>query len=160
MLISTTVPKYTVESGASIISLESGNILSSSSMSWDCDKYSPVKMESADTSLDDIILDQSASSDFAELKPLPYDDFGSSNGLTSNLDPVLSGHNSMLINNNNVMGNVKCIPSSPIDYMSTYSQSDVTSSASPSRTMIHKIEPLDFCKVAISDIFFICVLLC
>lgn len=144
MLISTIVPKYTVVSGSSLVSLEGGNLLSTSSMPWDCDKYSHVNLESPDASLDDIILDQSASSDFAELKPLPYDDFGTNGGgLGNNLDPVLSGHHSMVLNNN-----TKCIPSSTIDYMTTYSQSDVTSSGSPSRTtMAHKIEPLDFCKV-------------
>jgi hypothetical protein len=37
---------------------------------WECYKYSPVKMELPDTNLDDIVLDQSASTDFEQVSIL------------------------------------------------------------------------------------------
>ena len=115
MLVSATILKFSTGSssgstgtlGSSSQSGCSSNILTLNPMPWECDKFSPVKLESPDTNLDDIILDQSASSDFAELKPLPYDDYGSATALTGGMDPVLSAHNN---NNNNHMSN-KCLGS-------------------------------------------------
>ena len=164
MLVSATILKFsTGSSNGSTMSLGSsssqsgsgcsGNILTLNPMPWECDKFSPVKLESPDTNLDDIVLDQSASSDFAELKPLPYDDYGSATALTGGMDPVLSAHN----NNNNNNHN-KCLgsPSSSLQYSSSCSQSDVTSSGSPTSppgsNMAAKIDALDFNKNDLDDL--------
>jgi hypothetical protein len=130
----------------------SGNILTLNPLPWECDKFSPVKLESPDTNLDDIVLDQSASSDFAELKPLPYDDYGSATALTGGMDPVLSAHN----NNNNTLNKCLGSPASSLQYSSSCSQSDVTSSGSPTSppgsSMAAKIEALDFNKNDLDDL--------
>jgi hypothetical protein len=116
MLVSATILKFsTGSSSGSTGTLSnssqsgsgcSGNILTLNPLPWECDKFSPVKLESPDTNLDDIVLDQSASSDFAELKPLPYDDYGTATALTGGMDPVLSAHN-----NNNNSSLSKCLGS-------------------------------------------------
>ena len=164
MLVSATILKFSTgsssgstgtlgnssQSGSSC----SGNILTLNPLPWECDKFSPVKLESPDTNLDDIVLDQSASSDFAELKPLPYDDYGSATALTGGMDPVLSAHN----NNNNSGSLSKCLgsPVSSLQYSSSCSQSDVTSSGSPTSppgsSMVAKIEALDFNKNDLDDL--------
>lgn len=150
MLVSTTVLKFSpgtsnsggVGLGQSMYT--SNNGLSNNSLSWESDKFSPVKLESPDSNLDDILLNHSGSNDFAELKPLPYDDFAPSNGLSGGLDPVLSSHSNL--NNNNMLG-IKCLNTS-IQFTPPNSQSDVTSSGSPtSPNIVPKIETLDFSKV-------------
>ena len=159
MLVSATILKFsTGSSSGSTGTLSnspqsgcSGNILTINPLPWECDKFNPVKLES-DTNLDDIVLDQSASSDFAELKPLPYDDYGTATALTG-MDPVLSAHN-----NNNNSSLSKCLgsPVSSLQYSSSCSQSDVTSSGSPTSppgsSMAAKIEALDFNKNDLDDL--------
>jgi len=161
MLVSTTILKFATGSSSnttsSVTSPSSSSIsgsLNNNLLTWDCDKYSAVKLESPDTNLDDILLDQTGSSDFAELKPLSFDEFGAVTILTGSADPVLSAHN-----NNFTLSN-KCSlsdlsndsPSPSLQFSSSScSQSDVTSSGSPNSpsgaSMVAKIEALDFSKV-------------
>lgn len=68
---------------------------------WDCDQYpdsaskfSPIKLEPSDP-LENMGLNQNSSSDFAELKPMPFD-YG--NTTLTGLDPVLANSSN---NNNN-----------------------------------------------------------
>merc|ERR1719273_1485840 len=78
-------------------SMATGTLAAATLLPWECDsasKYSPIKLEPSPDSLDDIVLSQSASSDFAELKPLPYDYEATS---LTGLDPVLTNN----ANNNN-----------------------------------------------------------
>jgi len=85
-------------------SMATGTLAAATLLPWECDsasKYSPIKLEPSPDSLDDIVLSQSASSDFAELKPLPYDYEATS---LTGLDPVLTT-NTNIINNNNIISN-------------------------------------------------------
>ena len=93
-------------------SMATGTLGAATLLPWECDsasKYSPIKLEPSPDSLDDIVLSQSATSDFAELKPLPYDYEATS---LTGLDPVLttntsnSNNNNIIISNNNNNKNV------------------------------------------------------
>lgn len=86
-------------------SMATGTLAAATLLPWECDsasKYSPIKLEPSPDSLDDIVLSQSASSDFAELKPLPYDYEATS---LTGLDPVLTTNTHNNINNNNIISN-------------------------------------------------------
>merc|ERR1719273_2142662 len=111
-------------------SMATGTLAAATLLPWECDsasKYSPIKLEPSPDSLDDIVLSQSASSDFAELKPLPYDYEATS---LTGLDPVLTNNN----NNNNILSNNNNKHVSDLNISSPGSSSGISSGQSvPSR---------------------------
>merc|ERR1719412_1136464 len=114
-------------------SMATGTLAAATLLPWECDsasKYSPIKLEPSPDSLDDIVLSQSASSDFAELKPLPYDYEATS---LTGLDPVLT-NNANNNNNNNILSNNNNKHVSDLNISSPGSSSGISSGQSvPSR---------------------------
>ena len=114
-------------------SMATGTLSAATLLPWECDsasKYSPIKLEPSPDSLDDIVLSQSASSDFAELKPLPYDYEATS---LTGLDPVLT-NNANNNNNNNILSNNNNKHVSDLNISSPGSSSGISSGQSvPSR---------------------------
>ena len=110
-------------------SMATGTLSAATLLPWECDsasKYSPIKLEPSPDSLDDIVLSQSASSDFAELKPLPYDYEATS---LTGLDPVLT-NNTNNNNNNIISNNNNCKHVSDLNISSPGSSSGISSGQS------------------------------
>merc|ERR1719189_2592655 len=109
-------------------SMATGTLAAATLLPWECDsasKYSPIKLEPSPDSLDDIVLSQSASSDFAELKPLPYDYEATS---LTGLDPVLTNNT----NNNNISNNNNNKNVSDLNISSPGSSSGISGSSGQS----------------------------
>lgn len=113
-------------------SMATGTLAAATLLPWECDsasKYSPIKLEPSPDSLDDIVLSQSASSDFAELKPLPYD--YETTSLTG-LDPVLTNNTSNNNNNTIISNNNNNKSVSDLNISSPGSSSGISGSSGPS----------------------------
>merc|ERR1719189_3568597 len=116
-------------------SMATGTLSAATLLPWECDsasKYSPIKLEPSPDSLDDIVLSQSASSDFAELKPLPYDYEATS---LTGLDPVLTNNT----NNNNISNNNNNKSVSDLNISSPGSSSGISSLGSSGQSVASRL---------------------